>query len=136
MGIDPKTVSQHLGHPSVSTTYDIYAHVIPELETEAVKKVAEKLLGKKPLLRYINKFHKFSWSPLYKTGFNPSIEEMFLNIKEKEFLEIICTKEMYAFFKKHSLHQIINNCFRDANVNYHKLWQLVFLSRWLKHWNN
>ena len=31
--IEPKEVSQHLGHASVSTTYDIYNHVIPERET-------------------------------------------------------------------------------------------------------
>ena len=44
--IDPKVVSQHLGHASVSTTYDIYAHVIPELETESAKKIEARLLGK------------------------------------------------------------------------------------------
>ena len=44
-GVDPKVVSQHLGHASVSTTYDIYAHVIPELETEAAKKIEARLLG-------------------------------------------------------------------------------------------
>ena len=44
--IDPKVVSQHLGHASVSTTYDIYAHVIPELETESARKIEAKLLGK------------------------------------------------------------------------------------------
>jgi len=44
-GVDPKVVSQHLGHASVSTPYDIYAHVIPELETEAAKKIEARLLG-------------------------------------------------------------------------------------------
>ena len=44
-GVDPKVVSQHLGHASASTTYDIYAHVIPELETEAAKKIESRLLG-------------------------------------------------------------------------------------------
>jgi integrase len=46
MGVDPKVVSQHLAHASVSTIYDIYAHVIPELETEAAKKIEARLLGK------------------------------------------------------------------------------------------
>ena len=41
----PKVINTWVGHASVSTTYDIYAHVIPELETEAIKKVAEKLLA-------------------------------------------------------------------------------------------
>ena len=45
MGVQPKTLSRLLGHASISTTYDIYAHVIPELEDEAAKKVAEKFLG-------------------------------------------------------------------------------------------
>ena len=44
--IDPKVVSQHLGHASVSTTYDIYAHVIPELEADSAKKIDPRLLGK------------------------------------------------------------------------------------------
>ena len=43
--LQPKVVSERLGHASVATTMDIYSHVIPELEDEAVKKVAEKFLG-------------------------------------------------------------------------------------------
>ena len=35
-----------MGHASASTTYDIYAHVIPELETESAKKTEARLLGK------------------------------------------------------------------------------------------
>ena len=46
LGTDAKTVSKHLGHASIATTFDIYAHVIPELEIEANNKVAEKLLGR------------------------------------------------------------------------------------------
>ena len=45
MGIQTNTLSRLLGHASISTTYDIYAHMIPELEHEAVRKVAEKFLG-------------------------------------------------------------------------------------------
>jgi len=45
-GVDPKVVSQHLGHASVSTTYDIYSHVMPDLEKEAAIKIEAKLLGK------------------------------------------------------------------------------------------
>ena len=45
-GVDPKVVSQHLGHASVSTTYDIYAHVMPDLEQEAALKIEARLLGK------------------------------------------------------------------------------------------
>ncbi len=45
MGIQTNTLSRLLGHASISTTYDIYAHMTPELEDEAVRKVAEKFLG-------------------------------------------------------------------------------------------
>jgi integrase len=45
-GVDPKVVSQHLGHASVSTTYDIYSHVMPDLEKEAALRIEAKLLGK------------------------------------------------------------------------------------------
>ena len=44
--IDPKIGSQTLGYANASTTYDIYAHVIPELETEAAKKIEARLLGR------------------------------------------------------------------------------------------
>ena len=44
--IDPQIGSQTLGYTSASTTYDIYAHVIPELETEVAKKIEAKLLGR------------------------------------------------------------------------------------------
>ncbi|MAF38492.1 MAG: hypothetical protein CL696_06390 [Chloroflexi bacterium] len=30
-GVNPKVVSEHLGHASVATTMDIYSHVSPEM---------------------------------------------------------------------------------------------------------
>tara|TARA_Y100000758_G_C15691214_1_gene289566 strand:+ start:136 stop:270 length:135 start_codon:yes stop_codon:yes gene_type:complete len=39
--IDMGITSRNMGHASVSTTYDIYAHMIPELEDEAVTKVTD-----------------------------------------------------------------------------------------------
>ena len=44
--IDPQIAPQHLEHASVSTTYDIYAYVIPELETESDNKIEARLFGK------------------------------------------------------------------------------------------
>lgn len=36
-GVHPKVVSERLGHASVGTTLDIYSHVIPTMQTEAVR---------------------------------------------------------------------------------------------------
>jgi hypothetical protein len=40
-------IFKNLGHACVSTTYDIYAHVIPALEDKTARKVAEKSPGNK-----------------------------------------------------------------------------------------
>ena len=37
--IDLKVVSELLGHSSVAITADIYAHVMPEMQREVVKKM-------------------------------------------------------------------------------------------------
>lgn len=37
--VSPKVVSKRLGHSNISTTYDIYAHVLPEMEREAADKL-------------------------------------------------------------------------------------------------
>jgi len=36
-GVQPKTVSELLGHKNVSHTLDVYTHVMPETKSEAVK---------------------------------------------------------------------------------------------------
>jgi len=37
--VDLKVVSELLGHSSVAITADIYAHVLPEMQQEVVKKM-------------------------------------------------------------------------------------------------
>jgi integrase len=36
-GVHPKVVSERLGHASVGITLDTYSHVLPTMQTEAVK---------------------------------------------------------------------------------------------------
>ena len=44
-GIHVQVVSERLGHSNVSTTLDIYSHVIPALQEEAAEQVAELLFA-------------------------------------------------------------------------------------------
>lgn len=44
-GIHPKVVSERLGHASVSITLDIYSHVLPTIQREAVTKLAAIMAG-------------------------------------------------------------------------------------------
>jgi len=46
-GINPKIVQERLGHESISTTMDIYSHVIPTLQREAAQKLDDLLLNSK-----------------------------------------------------------------------------------------
>ena len=39
-GLNPKVVSERLGHASVSLTLDVYSHVIPAMQKELAEKVA------------------------------------------------------------------------------------------------
>lgn len=39
LGINPKVAQQRLGHASISTTMDIYSHVLTEIEKEAAEKL-------------------------------------------------------------------------------------------------
>lgn len=42
-GVHPKIVQERLGHSSVSTTLDIYSHVLPGLQEAAARKFEEGL---------------------------------------------------------------------------------------------
>ena len=42
-GINPKVVSERLGHASVATTMDIYSHVLPDMQNQAALAIDRKL---------------------------------------------------------------------------------------------
>ena len=44
-GIHPKIVSERLGHASVSITMDVYSHVLPGLQEDAVHRFSKLLTG-------------------------------------------------------------------------------------------
>ena len=45
-GINPKVVSERLGHASVATTMDIYSHVLPDMQEKAARAIDAALAGK------------------------------------------------------------------------------------------
>ena len=38
-GVNPKVVSERLGHASVATTMDIYSHVLPDMQEKAAQAI-------------------------------------------------------------------------------------------------
>ena len=44
-GWEAKDLCEHLGHTSIKTTYDIYAHIMPKRKKENAKKAEAALLG-------------------------------------------------------------------------------------------
>ena len=100
-----------------------------------VEKSNARSLGKKPLLELLRKELKFSWSPFTKTGFNPPISRFFSSLDVHTAISLICTSEMCKVFERQGLEDLVTSCFTCASPNYHKIWQLLFVSRWLKHWS-
>ena len=45
-GINPKVVSERLGHASIATTVDIYSRVLPDMQEKAALAIDEALSGK------------------------------------------------------------------------------------------
>jgi integrase len=43
-GVNPKVISERLGHATVSITLDTYSHAIPALQEEAAEKIAGLVL--------------------------------------------------------------------------------------------
>jgi integrase len=44
-GINPKIVSERLGHASIILTLDTYSHVLPDMQKEATSKLGKMLFG-------------------------------------------------------------------------------------------
>ena len=44
-GADPRTVMRTLGHSQISPTMNTYAHVLPDVEREAIDRAARSLFG-------------------------------------------------------------------------------------------
>ncbi len=47
MGVHPKVVQELLGHSQISMTMDIYSHVLPTMQKEAMEKINTLLQGRK-----------------------------------------------------------------------------------------
>jgi integrase len=47
-GVNPKVVSERLGHSNIAITMDIYSHVIPGLQEEAALLLDQRLVIKRP----------------------------------------------------------------------------------------
>lgn len=44
-GLHPKVVQEALGHSTIAVTLDLHSHVVPSLQREAAKEMAEALFG-------------------------------------------------------------------------------------------
>ncbi|MCF6095417.1 hypothetical protein L1766_00110 [Thermovorax subterraneus] len=45
-GVNPKVVSERLGHTDIRITLNTYSHVLPALQKKAAEKVARKIYKK------------------------------------------------------------------------------------------
>jgi integrase len=43
MGVHPKVVQELLGHSQISMTMDVYSHVLPTMQQEAMNRLSEAL---------------------------------------------------------------------------------------------
>jgi integrase len=47
-GENPKIVQERLGHSSPAFTLAVYSHVVPGMQEQAARRLAERLLGSDP----------------------------------------------------------------------------------------
>jgi integrase len=59
-GVNPKVVSERLGHASVAFTLDTYSHAIPALEEEAAERIAA-LVGGSQRLAFAIRLQRAGW---------------------------------------------------------------------------
>jgi integrase len=52
-GANPKVVSERLGHASVAFTLRLYSHVLPSVDEEAAKRVADLMLPAEPVPSFV-----------------------------------------------------------------------------------
>ena len=45
LGVPPKVVQERLGHSTITTTMNIYSHVTPTMQKNAVEQFAGRLAG-------------------------------------------------------------------------------------------
>jgi site-specific recombinase XerD len=45
MGVHPKVVQELLGHSQISMTMDVYSHVLPTMQQDAMNRLNEALQG-------------------------------------------------------------------------------------------
>ena len=46
-GVQPKVVSEMLGHASAAFTLDVYSHLLPHMQDSAAAKVEKLLMGRR-----------------------------------------------------------------------------------------
>ena len=45
MGVDLRTIMETLGHSQISTTMNVYSHVVPQLQRDAAERVSNALFS-------------------------------------------------------------------------------------------
>jgi integrase len=43
--INPKVISERLGHSKIQTTLDVYSHVMPNMQKEAAQRFEDAIFG-------------------------------------------------------------------------------------------
>lgn len=91
-------------------------------------------LGKKPLLQLLQKKINYKWSPFTKTGFNPSIPAFFEGLEATDIERLMINSKVTAILKEDGLSLVLKSCFEGGAINYHKVWQMIFITRWVEYW--
>jgi asparagine synthase (glutamine-hydrolysing) len=67
-----------------------------------------------------------------KTGFNPPMDDLIRKIGEKKCLEYLQTNKLFLYCDKNFVCDLLKDHFRGSKNNTYKIFQLLFISAWLK----
>ena len=92
-------------------------------------------LKNKTLKKYLINYLPSKLVNRQKVGFNPPLENLVNNLGESLIKEFFLNGNIYQYLDKSSVDKLLKNHYKKEDNNTYKIWQLLYLNKWLGHLN-
>lgn len=108
--------------------------IVHRWQSYSSKQLKEMGWGKRPLLTIIRESLGFDFDFGKKVGFNPPLEELLGSLPRSQIKSEILSKKFLKYLNQEPVLQVIDDHFSGKKNNINKIWQLMFISKWLEVW--